>query len=128
MSTSNAPQHAALGFEYQILDDENHPDADVGGSHQTAALYDLVAPEHKILNPAGEWNSGRIVFIGNHGEHWLNGEKVLEYDLGTERMEELLAASKYRVYPDFSAKRSGHIVIQDHTDAAWYRNLKIREF
>ena len=73
-------------------------------------------------------NTGRIVFRDGHGEHWLNGVRVLEYDLGTPEMESRLDASKYRVYTDFAAKRRGHIVIQDHTDEAWYRSLKIREF
>ncbi len=127
MSTSHPPRHAALGFEYQILDDENHPDAKAGTDRTAAALYDLIAPDGKTLKPPGEFNSARILFKGNHGEHWLNGVKVLEYELETPEMESLLAASKYRIYPDFGKKRKGHIVIQDHTDAAWFRNIKIRE-
>lgn len=127
MSTSHSPMRAALGFEYQILDDEEHPDAKVGENRTAAALYDMIAPGGKKLKPVGEYNTARIIFNGNHGEHWLNGIKVLEYDLDTPRMESLLAASKYRVYPDFTKKRKGHIVLQDHTDAAWYRNIKIRE-
>ena len=68
----------------------------------------------------------RIVFTGNHGEHWLNGTKVLEYNLGTPEMETRVAASKYKTIPDFAKKRKGHLVLQDHTDAVWYRNIKIR--
>jgi hypothetical protein len=128
MSTAYPPISAALGFEYQILDDDNHPDAKNGANRTAAALYDLLPPEGKTLNPVGEWNTGRIVFVGNHGEHWLNGVKVLEYDLGPPEMEARLEASKYRIYEDFGQKRRGHIVIQDHTDAAWYRNIKIKEF
>jgi len=127
MSTSHPPAHAALGFEYQILDDENHPDAKAGADRTAAALYDLIGPEGKTLKPPGEFNTARILFKGNHGEHWLNGVKVLEYELEAPEMESLLAASKYRVYPDFAKKRNGHIVIQDHTDAAWFRSIKIRE-
>lgn len=129
MSVNNPPRHAALGFEYQVLDDERHPDARAGsgGNRTTAGLYDLIAPApEKPLRPVGEWNQGRIVFRGNHGEHWLNGQKVLEYDLGTERMDSLLEASKYRTVPGFADRRAGHIVLQDHNDAVWFRNLKVR--
>ncbi len=127
MSVSHPPETAALGFEYQILDDENHPDAKNNDNRTAAALYDLIAPEGKILKPVGEFNTGRIVFEGNHGEHWLNGKKVLEYDLETQLMEELLKKSKYASIKGFAQKRSGHIVLQDHTDAVWFRNIKIRK-
>lgn len=127
MSTSHPPDHAALGFEYQILDDEEHPDAKAGANRTAGALYDLIAPSGKRLKPVGEYNAARIVFSGNHGEHWLNGIKVLEYDLKTPEMESRLAASKYRVYTRFAEKRKGHIVLQDHGDVVWYRNIKIRE-
>jgi hypothetical protein len=127
ISITNPPQYAALGFEYQVLDDENHPDAKVGDNRTTAALYDLIAPLNKVLRPVGEFNTARVVFAGNHGEHWLNGKKVLEYDLETPKMEELLKKSKYRDIPGFAEKRKGHIVLQDHTDLVWFRNIKIRE-
>jgi len=128
MSLRLAPNRAALGFEYQILDDDRHPDA-LAGAHRTAAgLYDLIAPAGKTLRPAGAFNEGRVVFRGNHGEHWLNGRKVLEYDLGTAEMAGRLAKSKYRTIPRFADRRRGSIVLQDHTDAAWFRNLKIRVF
>ena len=126
MSTAHPPEHAALGFEYQILDDHGHPDAQVGAQHTTAALYDLIAPQGENLKPPGEFNTARIVLNGNHGEHWLNGVKVLEYDLDTPEMEARIAASKYKNIRDFSKKRRGHIVLQDHTTASWFRNIKIR--
>jgi len=126
MSTANPPTHAALGFEYQILDDDKHPDAKNGPNRTAAALYDLIGPQNKKLKPVGEFNSARIVFIGKHGEHWLNGVKVLEFDVGTPLFDGLLAKSKYKDIAHFADKRKGHIVLQDHTDAAWYRNLKIR--
>lgn len=129
LSMSNPPASAALGFEYQVLDDDRHPDANagVGGNRKAAGLYDLIAAgDAKPINPPGEWNEGRIVFRGNHGEHWLNGEKVLEYDLGSARMDSLLAASKYATIDGFADRRNGHIVLQDHNDAAWFRNIRIR--
>ena len=117
-----------LGFEYQVLDDDGHPDAKMGnGTNRTAsALYDLISPTDKAVNAVGEWNHGRIVFDGGHGEHWLNGQKVLEYDLGTARMDSLLAASKYAPIEGFGDKRAGHIVLQDHNDDVWYRSIKIK--
>lgn len=126
MSLKNAPNRAALGFEYQILDDDKNPDAKNGPNRMAAALYDLVAPQNNKLKPVGAYNTAKIIFKGGHGEHWLNGVKVLEYDLGTPRMNELLAKSKYKSIPNFAQKRKGHIVLQDHTDAVWYRNIKIR--
>jgi len=126
MSLANAANRAALGFEYQVLDDEKNADAKNGPNRTAAALYDLIAPQNKTLKPVGAYNTAKIIFKGNHGEHWLNGAKVLEYDLGTPRMNELLAKSKYKSIPNFAQKRKGHIILQDHTDAVWYRNIKIR--
>jgi hypothetical protein len=126
MSLKNATNRAALGFEFQILDDEKNPDAKNGPNRTAAALYDLVAPRNNKLKPVGAYNTAKIIFKGSHGEHWLNGVKVLEYDLGTPQMNELLAKSKYKSIPNFAQKRKGHIVLQDHTDAVWYRNIKIR--
>ncbi len=127
MSTSHPPQHAALGFEFQLLDDQGHTDAKVSATHTAGALYDLMEPGDKVLKQVGEFNSLRILFDGGHGEHWLNGIKVLEYDLGTPEMKQRLEQSKYRSIPGFAEKRTGHIVLQDHTDAAWFRNIKIRK-
>ena len=127
MSTANPPDHAALGFEYQVLDDERHPDALVSATHQAGALYNLLAGEGTELRPVGEYNTARIIFQGLHGEHWLNGRKILEYDLDSEDMQARLQKSKYRGYAGFADKREGHIVLQDHTDAAWFRNIKLRE-
>ena len=127
MSTSYPPARAALGFEYQILDDERHPDAANGPNRTAAALYDMIAPSGKILRPVGEFNQARIVFRGGHGEHWLNGVKVLEYDLDTPEFEARLEASKYRGIEGFAARRAGHIVLQDHGDDVWFRHLRIRQ-
>lgn len=127
LSTAHEPRYAALGFEYQLLDDERHPDSKEA-SHRAAALYDLIGPnDNKALNPVGEWNQARLVFQGSHGEHWLNGEKVVEYDLNTPRFDSLFAASKYADTEGFRTRRAGHIVLQDHTTDFWFRNIKIRE-
>lgn len=120
--------HASLGFEYQILDDEKAGDR-LDKKHQCGALYELFAADdaQKRVRPVGRWNSSRIVFDGNHIEHWLNGKKIVEAELGTPAMNAALAASKWKKIKDFGAKRAGHIVITDHQSEAWYRNLKIRE-
>ncbi len=101
-----APNHAAIGFEYQILDDDLHEDGKLP-THRAAGLYDLIAPNGAKLRPVGEWNHSLIVFKGPHGEHWLNGSKVLEFDLGTARMDSLVAASKFKKIQGFAARRRG---------------------
>ena len=126
ISMANAPNHAALGFEYQMLDDSLHEDNKVP-SHRAGALYDLIPSNGtRVLKPVGEWNTSKIVFRGNHGEHWLNGNKLLEFELGTPRMDLLLARSKYRDIKGFAEKRAGHIVLQDHVDEVYFRSIKIR--
>jgi len=126
-SLKNATNHAALGFEYQVLDDSLSDDNKIP-SHRAGSLYDLIPPSSaKKLKPVGQWNSSRIVFRGNHGEHWLNGVKVVEFELGTARMDSLLAKSKYHTIPGFAERRKGHIILQDHGDEVYYRNVKIRE-
>ncbi|MDB4876717.1 MAG: hypothetical protein JWM41_3163 [Gemmatimonadetes bacterium] len=125
-SLEHASNHAALGFEYQIEDDSLNDDNALA-THRTAALYDLIpANSAKQLRPAGEWNSGRIVFRGKHGEQWLNGAKVVDFDLGTPRMDSLLAKSKYRSMVGFADRRAGHIILQDHGDEVYFRDIKIR--
>lgn len=128
MSTGLPPVHAALGFEYQILDDELHPDAKEGPNRTAAALYDLVPPvADKPLAAVGSYNEARIVFSGGHGEHWLNGVKVLEFDLASAAFDSAFAVSKYQPIPGFAEPRRGHIVLQDHGDDVWFRNIRIRE-
>jgi hypothetical protein len=118
----------APGPEYQMIDDEKHPDGQRGGTHQTAALYDILPPAaDKPSKPGGEWNSSRIVTKGNHVEHWLNGKKVLEFELGSDAVKAGLAKSKFKALPDFGAKVKGHIMLTYHQDECWFRNLKLRE-
>ena len=125
MSMKSA-NHAALGFEYQVLDDSLNDDNKVP-SHRAGSLYDMIPPgADKALRPVGAWNRSRILLRGNHGEHWLNGKLIVSYDLGTPRMDSLLRASKYRSIPGFADRRAGHIVLQDHGDAAYYRAIRIR--
>ena len=127
LSLAHASNHAALGFEYQVLDDVLHPDNKVA-THLAGSLYDIMAPSAaKRLHPVGEWNSARIVLQGNHGEHWLNGVKIVEFDLATPRLDSLLDKSKYKPIPGFAEPRRGHIILQDHGDEVYFRSIKIRE-
>lgn len=128
MSTASPPFHAALGFEYQVLDDERHPDAKNGPNRTAGALYDIFPPAaDKPLHPVGSFNEARIVFNHGHGEHWMNGVKILEFDLGSAAFDSAYALSKYTPIQGFAEQRAGHIVLQDHGDEVWFRNIKIRE-
>jgi hypothetical protein len=119
--------HSAIGFEYQMIDDDRHSDGKLP-THRSGALYDLLVPSaRKHLEPVGQWNHSAVIFVGNHGEHWLNGVKVVEYELGSPGLDSALAASKFRTMPWYAAHRAGHIVLQDHGDEVYFRNLKIRE-
>jgi hypothetical protein len=126
--TGGGPTHSALGFEYQMLDDDRHEDGKLP-SHRSAALYDLIAPNERTrLRPVGEWNRSRIVFRGNHGEHWLNGQKVVEYDLGSPDWEAKVKASKFGAWPNYGRAKRGHIALQgDHEGSLAFRNIRIRE-
>jgi Domain of Unknown Function (DUF1080) len=117
-----------VGFEYQLLDDDRHQDALRNGpDRSTGALYFLVPPNNmKRLKPTGEFNESRIVVQGNHVEHWLNGSKIVEYDLGSQAFLDAIAKSKYKDIPGFGIKRKTRILLQDHGDEVRFRNLKIR--
>jgi hypothetical protein len=117
-----------VGFEYQLLDDERHQDALRNGpDRSTGALYFLVPPNGtKRLKPIGEFNESRIVVNGKHVEHWLNGAKIVEYELGSPALLDAIARSKYKDIPGFGVKTRTRILLQDHGDEVRFRNLKIR--
>ncbi len=117
----------APGHEYQMIDDERNEDRNHGPTWMTGAFYDVLGPTGAEPKPAGEWNASRVIVQGNHVEHWLNGKKVLEYELGSARLKEALAKSKFAEYPDFGTRIRGHIMLTYHNDECSYRNLKIRE-
>jgi hypothetical protein len=116
----------AIGHEYQIIDDERHPDAKIGPKRQTSAFYDVLAASNRPLKPAGELNQSRIVVRGKTVEHWLNGTKVLQYELETPALQAAIDQSKFKGIERFGKLQKGHILLQDHGDRVWYRNIKIR--
>jgi hypothetical protein len=117
------------GLEFQLLDNENHPDATQGvdGNRKAGSLYDLIPANPQNTRPHGEWNDVRIVSSGPKIEHWMNGEKILEFERWTVEWFELLRRSKFRTFNEFGAMPSGHIGLQDHGDVVKFRNIRIRE-
>jgi 3-keto-disaccharide hydrolase len=119
-------QSSAIGHEFQIIDDERHPDAKIGPERQTAALYDVLTPSNRKLHPAGQWNQGRILVTGRRVEHFLNGVRVLQYELESPELKKAIVDSKFKDVARFGTVLKGHILIQDHGDQVSYRNIKIR--
>jgi hypothetical protein len=125
----NKGEGSAIGCEFQILDDRNHPDAKLGiaGNRTLGSLYDLIAaPEDKPFR-RGFFNTAMVVVEGNHVEHWLNGVKLLEYERNTEEWEALVDTSKYKDWPNFGNAEEGLLLLQDHGDEVWFQNVKIKE-
>ena len=123
--------------EYQVLDNENHVDAQLGvdGNRQSASLYDMVPAKPQNAKPFGEWNSVKIVVFKGTVIHYQNDEKVLEYHLWTQKWQEMLDASKFCKGGEFpyaygmmieEGKNGGYFALQDHGDDVWYRNVRIK--
>ncbi|MBM3890428.1 MAG: DUF1080 domain-containing protein [Verrucomicrobia bacterium] len=121
------PERGAIGPEYQMLDDINHPEAKHGPKRMTAGVFDVLGAKGAAAKPVGEWNQSRIVLQGKHVEHWLNGAKVLEYELESDALKTAIAESKFNKTSFYGVKTAGHILLQDHGTETWFRNLKIRE-
>ncbi len=127
----NKDAGSSIGLEYQILDDDLHPDAKLGnhpGSRTLASLYDLIQADiDKPTKPIGKWNRAHIISNDNNVKHYLNGAKVLEYERMTTEFRTLVSESKYVVWPNFGELEEGQILLQDHGDLVHFKNIKIKE-
>jgi hypothetical protein len=122
--TENFEHSYETGPEMQILDDAKHKD---GANPKTSAgaLYALIAPTNKVLKAVGQWNHARLRVLNNHVEHWLNGVKIVEYDLGSKELRALIADSKFKDMPRFAKQKTGRICLQNHRAEVWFRNIRI---
>ena len=115
------------GPEYQLLDDAGYADQDLKPSQMTGSNYDMHAPSKDVTRPAGQWNTSTIKVEDGYVEHWLNGAKVVEYEIGSESWQTHVAASKWKDEPGYGTITDGHIALQDHGHPIWFRSIKIRE-
>jgi hypothetical protein len=116
------------GPEYQLVDDENYPDAQIGDDRKTGALYEVFPPSaDKLLLPPGQWNSGKIIVNQNIVEHWLNDRLIVQYDRFSEEFIEALSKSKFRNIEQFAKVDEGWILLQGHGEEVSFRNIRIKE-
>ena len=122
VAETNGPSYVT-GPEIQVLSSMK-----VGNKNACGSVYDLYGPTKDVLKPNGEWNHVKLIIKpGEHVEHWMNGEKICEYTIGSDDWNERVAKSKWRTKEQFGKVTKGHICLQDHGNEVWYRNLKIRE-
>lgn len=114
------------GPEFQILDNEAYADVTTPKT-MTGANYALHAPIRDMRKPLGEWNHVRIIVSGNHVEHWMNGVKLLEYEMGSDDWKKRVADSKFKDMPKYGIVRRGYIGLQNHDATVAFRNIKLRK-
>ena len=125
-ATEEFEQPYLSGPEYQIIDDKGYP-GKLKDTQLTGASYDMQVTKNASVNAVGEWNSSKIVAHGNHIEHWLNGAKVLEYELGSADWKKRKAGSKWKDAKGYGLAKKGHIDFQDHGSEVWFKNIMIHE-
>ena len=111
-------------FEIQILDDKYFNDT--AAVRSAGSLYDLMTPKNKSLKPIGQFNQARLIHQAGHVEHWLNGKKILEFEIGSPEMKAILAKSKFKNNPNYHTDTEGHLMFQHHGQRAYYRNIRVR--
>ncbi len=117
----------AIGHEYQTIDNEFFIAEPLNEKKMTGAWYDVMPPDSAKSKPVGEFNASRIVVRGNKVEHWLNGERVLNYETDSPVSAAAIANSKFKDVPNYAQQFPSPILLQDHESVVWFRNLKIRE-
>lgn len=110
------------GPEFQVLDNAAVDDP----VHQAGALYGLYPTQTDATNPVGEFNESRILVRGSHVEHWMNGTKLLEAEMGSDQWNQRVSETKFADYPHFAEAEAGYIALQDHGDPVWFRDIKLR--
>ncbi len=113
------------GPEYQLIDDQGYPEKLHDGQH-TADNYAMNFAENKTVSPVGEWNTSKIVVNGNHVEHWLNGTKVVDYEIGSADWLKRKKISKWKDVSGYGMAKKGHILLQDHPNEVWFKNIMIK--
>lgn len=120
----SAPYHT--GPEYQLLDNEGHPDGKIT-SHRTGDLYDLIVSSEETVKPVGEWNLTEIISKDGKLEFYLNGVNTVTTTMWDEEWDQMVAQSKFKDMPDFGKYQEGKIALQDHGDEIWFRNIEIKK-
>jgi len=124
--TTAGTQPYETGPELQVLDNAGHADGKAAET-SAGANYALHAPVRDVTRPVGEWNSIRLIVRGAHVEHWMNGVKVLDYELWSPDWTARVKASKFNAWSGYGRAARGHLVLQDHGDRVWYRNIRIKQ-
>jgi hypothetical protein len=124
--SEDAEETWQTGPEMQIVDDD-HTDDGKDPLTSAGSLYDLVPPKNKKMHPAGQWNQVKLTVKGPHVEHWLNGVKIVEYELGSPELNALIAKTKFKDMPRFGKNVTGFIVLQNHGGEVWFRHIRVRK-